>query len=65
MKLKHLLGIIFAALVGAFLAYQLLNRKEDDTTTPVSDGNVGDAASQIESEHDNFVPSEEKCDATM
>ena len=65
MKLKHLLGIAFVALVGGFLAYHLLNRKEDNTTTLESDGNVGDTTSQMESEQDSFVASEEKCDATM
>ena len=32
MKLKHLLGIAFVTVVGVFVAYQLLNKKE--TTIP-------------------------------
>ena len=65
MKLKHLLGIVFVALVGGFLAYHLLNKKENDNTVSVSDGNEEDAPSQMKSEQDNFVASEEKCEATM
>lgn len=65
MKLKHLLGIAFAALVGGFLAYQLLNKKENGNTDSVFDDTVGDAPSEVDLEQDNFVVNEEKCDATM
>lgn len=65
MKLKYLLGLAFAALVGCFVAYQLLNKKDNGNTTPVSDDNVRDVPPQKKSEQDSFVESEEKCDATM
>ncbi len=65
MKLKHLLGITFVALVGGFLAYQLLNKKGNNNTVPASDDNMGDTTSQTEAEQDSFVASKEKCDATM
>ena len=65
MKLKHLLGIAFAALVGCFVAYQLLNKKDNGNTTPVSDDNVRGVPPQKKSEQDSFAESEEKCDATM
>ena len=42
-----------------------MNKKGNDNIVPAPDDNMGDAASQTETEQDSFVASEEKCDTTM
>lgn len=69
MKVKHLLGIAFVAVVGGVFAYQLLNKKERWNITPVADDNVETPSEEIFEEHleqDNVVANkEEMCDVTM
>ncbi len=66
MKLKYLLGIVFVAAVGGFIAYQLLNKKERHNTNPVSDDNTGATLSEEAMEQDNIASNNgKKCDATM
>lgn len=37
MKLKHLLEIVFVVAIGGFIAYKLLNKKEEYNTTPTEE----------------------------